>query len=87
MPTYDYICPANGRVVEVSHRMSDSVSTWAELCERTGTELDSTPADSPVQKKICAPAVATPKIGEWKKKPAKPKNAIPHTHGSGCGCC
>ena len=36
MPTYDYRCDANGRTLEVSHRMSESLSTWGELCERAG---------------------------------------------------
>ncbi len=48
MPTYDYRCAANGRVVEVMHRMSDQMSTWGELCEKAGIEPGDTPADSPV---------------------------------------
>ena len=50
MPTYDYRCDSNGRVLEVTHRMSESLSTWGELCERTGTTLGDTPASSPVQR-------------------------------------
>ena len=86
MPTYDYVCPENGEVVEVFHRMSDSITTWAELCKLSGAELGETAPDSPVQKKMSAVAVATPKIGEWKKNPAKKKTAATHTHGPGCGC-
>lgn len=86
MPTYDYFCPANGRVVEVFHGMSESISTWNELCERTDTDPGSTPPASPVQKKIGATAVATPKIGEWKKSPAKQKVSVGHRHVPGCGC-
>lgn len=48
MPTYDYRCDANGRVLEVNHRMSESLSTWGELCERVGIEPASTPTDAPV---------------------------------------
>jgi len=29
---YDYLCPANGRVVEVSHKMAEQVYPWGELC-------------------------------------------------------
>jgi predicted nucleic acid-binding Zn ribbon protein len=36
MPTYDYHCPANGRVIEVSHKISDQVASWGELCRRAG---------------------------------------------------
>lgn len=50
MPTYDYRCDANGRVLEVNHRMSESLSTWGELCERAGADLGDTPADSPVHR-------------------------------------
>jgi predicted nucleic acid-binding Zn ribbon protein len=27
MPTYDYHCPANGRTVEVSHKLTDRIAT------------------------------------------------------------
>lgn len=48
MPTYDYSCPTNGKVVEVSHRMSEDLVTWGDVCQRNGLELGDTPADSPV---------------------------------------
>lgn len=50
MPTYDYLCAANGRTVEVQHRMSEEVTTWGELCKRAGLEPGDTPADAPVAK-------------------------------------
>ena len=50
MPTYDYICEANGRVVEVKHRMSEVLSTWGELCEQAGIEPGDTPAGAEVRK-------------------------------------
>jgi len=50
MPTYDYRCDANGRVLEVTHRMSDSLSTWGELCERTGVDPTGTAVDTPVHR-------------------------------------
>jgi len=50
MPTYDYRCDANGKVLEVSHRMSDTILTWGDLCERAGVEPGNTPVDSPVQR-------------------------------------
>ncbi len=52
MPTYDYLCPANGRVVEVSHKMSEQVANWAELCRRAGLTLDDTPGKTPVERLI-----------------------------------
>jgi hypothetical protein len=48
MPTYDYRCEANGEMVEVSHRMSEEIKTWGELCTKAGRELGDTPPDSPV---------------------------------------
>jgi len=50
MPTYDYRCDVNGKVLEVSHRMSDTIVTWGDLCERAGVEPGNTPVDSPVQR-------------------------------------
>ncbi len=50
MPTYDYLCEANGRVVEAKHRMSETVRNWGELCALAGLETGETPADSPVQR-------------------------------------
>jgi hypothetical protein len=48
MPTYDYRCDANGKVLEVSHRMNDTILTWGDLCELAGVEPGDTPADSQV---------------------------------------
>jgi len=48
MPTYDYRCDVNGKVVEVSHRMSESLSTWGELCARADIPRGDTPEDTPV---------------------------------------
>lgn len=48
MPTYDYRCDANSQVVEVSHRMSEKMQNWGELCKKAGIDPGNTPADSPV---------------------------------------
>ncbi len=50
MPTYDYRCDVNGQVVEVSHRMSETIANWGDLCTRAGVDLGGTPADSPVHR-------------------------------------
>jgi hypothetical protein len=50
MPTYDYRCDTNDRVLEVSHRMSESLATWGELCARAGVDAGDTPADAPVHR-------------------------------------
>lgn len=50
MPTYDYYCPANDQTVQVSHKMSQDVNTWGDVCALTGQPPGETPADSPVEK-------------------------------------
>ena len=57
MPTYDYQCPANGRIVEVSHKLADTVATWGELCRRAGIPLDGTPGNARVELLITGGAV------------------------------
>jgi len=48
MPTYDYKCQANGQVVEVKHRMTETVTTWGQLCELAGIAPGETSQDAPV---------------------------------------
>ena len=52
MPTYDYLCEANGQVVEVKHPMKDRFATWGDLCTLTGTDPGDTPLDASVKKLI-----------------------------------
>ncbi len=48
MPTYDYRCEENDRVVEVHHAMSHRVETWGELCDMAGIEPGDTGTIVPV---------------------------------------
>ncbi len=48
MPTYDYRCEVNDRIVEVNHRMSEALHTWGELCAKAGIEPGDTATASPV---------------------------------------
>ena len=50
MPTYDYRCEANDRVVEVRHAMAHQVQTWGELCELAGIDPGETATVTPVRK-------------------------------------
>lgn len=57
MPTYVYLCDANGASIEVVHRMAEDIKTWGELCEHAGRDPGDTPSDAPVRRQIFAPAV------------------------------
>ncbi len=50
MPTYDYRCDDNGRVVEVKHRLNETLATWADLSERAGIDPGTTPGSAPVRR-------------------------------------
>lgn len=54
MPTYEYRCAANGRLVEVRHNMAERLATWGELCDRAGIPPDQTDPAAPVEKLISA---------------------------------
>jgi hypothetical protein len=60
MSFYDYYCPANKRTVEVRHAITKKLATWGEVCQAAGIEPGKTPLDSPVERLINAPGVATP---------------------------
>jgi predicted nucleic acid-binding Zn ribbon protein len=60
MPNYDYLCPSNGRRVEVFHPMNEKLRTWGELCARAGISAGDTPEDAPVEKLISAPGLSFP---------------------------
>ena len=59
MPTYDYRCEANGRVVEVRHGMNEVLETWGELCVKAGVDLGDTAADVPVKRLITGGSVVS----------------------------
>lgn len=75
MPTYDYHCAANSRIVEVKHAMTEKVRTWGELCALAGLPPETTPADTPVAKQLVATS-----IGGGSKA-----SSAPAPSGGGCG--
>lgn len=60
MPRYDYHCPDNDYVIEVTHGMNERVRTWGELCERANLDPSGTPFDAPVELVVHAPALSFP---------------------------
>lgn len=79
MPTYEYRCEANGRLVEVRHNMAERLSTWGELCERAGIPPGKTDPAMPVEKLISAGFVHA---GASTREPAC---AAPDCGGGSCG--
>lgn len=79
MPTYDYLCEANGRVVEVSHKMSERLATWGELCARAGVDPGKTLKASPITRLITGGAViSSANLGSTER---------PCDYGTPCGSC
>jgi len=85
MPTYDYHCPANGRVIEVSHKMADQVLTWGELCRRADLPLGSTPGNARVERLITGGNVITGPLGARQERPCDTGPCgSPACGGGGC---
>jgi len=79
MPTYDYLCETNGRVVEVSHKMSEQLTTWGALCKRAGIDAGTTPKASAVARLITGGAVIhSSNLGSTER---------PCDYGTSCGSC
>jgi len=52
MPTYDYHCEANNKTIEVIHRISESITTWGELCGKAEINPGSTDLNTPIKRLI-----------------------------------
>jgi hypothetical protein len=78
VPTYEYRCEANGRVVEVRHKMAERLATWGELCERAEISHGKTDPAAPVEKLISAGFISA------SSSPGEPACAAP---GCGNGIC
>lgn len=59
MPSYDYRCAANDRVVEVRHRVTEKLMTWGEVCTKAGIEPGETPTDAPVDRLITGGSIVS----------------------------
>jgi predicted nucleic acid-binding Zn ribbon protein len=82
MPTYEYFCAANGRTVEVSHRMAEQLQNWGEVCSRAGVRPGRTGAAAPVRRLISGAAVLT---GQRRELAPADCAAGPACCGGGCG--
>jgi hypothetical protein len=59
MAIYEYHCEANGRTVEVRHGMDGKLTTWGELAELAGIEVEGTPADARIERLMSAGVAMT----------------------------
>ena len=82
MPTYDYLCEANGRIVEVSHSMADRLGTWGELCRKAGIALEGTPGNARVRRLITGGSVVH--AGSLGSKQERPCDSGPCCGGGNC---
>jgi hypothetical protein len=64
MPRYDYLCPATGDVVEVTHSISNKLTTWGEVCELANLPLGGVAVDEPVERVILTAPMANMPIGD-----------------------
>lgn len=83
---YDYECIATRKVLEVEHKLSESIDTWGQLCERAGVEPGDTPLDSPVRRLITGVLL----IGGKQPNPCGASSCGDHVHSGGCcrgGAC
>ena len=78
MPTYEYLCEQNGRVLEVQHKMAERLDTWGELCARAGISPGRTDPRTPVTKLISAGFIGSAGAG------SEPVCEVP---GCGSGPC
>jgi hypothetical protein len=59
VPTYEYRCETNGRLVEVQHKMAERLHTWGELCARAGISPGRTDPKAAVHKLMSASFIGT----------------------------
>lgn len=83
MPTYDYQCEGSDRVFEVSHPMSQSIKTWAELAACGDFTADDFPAETAVRKVFASSGAVI------SSSALKNPEAPPCVSGGGCpgGSC
>jgi len=81
MPTYDYKCEDNGKIIEVKHRMSENISTWGQLCEVADINPENTPLHASVKR--------LPTGGNVLKTGVGKSDVPPCQSGGGCpsGAC
>ena len=86
MPTYEYQCESNGRLVEVRHNMAERLSTWGELCQRAGISPGTTDPAAPVEKLISAGFInAGPSTGQSTGQSTGKSAGESACAASGCG--
>ena len=75
MPFYEYYCSDNQRTVVARHGMSETLTTWGEVTQRSDVDPGSTPESAPVERVLSVP---TPSPSS--------RSSAPAGCGSGCAC-
>jgi len=60
MALYEYVCEANGVIVEVRHKMDVVIRNWGELCFAAQIPLGDIDFTEPVRKRMSAAAISIP---------------------------
>jgi len=86
MPTYDYLCPANGRVVEIEHRMAESVAPGPRSATGAGVEPGDTPGNEAVERLISGGnVIRAGSLGSRRERPCDTAPCgAPVCGGGGC---
>lgn len=78
MPSYDYLCEATGRIVEVKHSMNTKLTTWGEVCGLAGLDTGDVPPETPAIRLITGGSLV---------KSSVLKNAEPPCGSPNNRCC
>jgi len=69
---YQYVCEANGQVIEVRHSASVRLQTWGEVCRQVGMDVGQTSPDAKVTRLVSVSMPFTPRLkGIDKDAPSK----------------
>jgi len=82
MPTYERFCETNGQTAGISHRMSELLGAWAELCQQSGIASGQISARRPIRRLISAAARLT---GKGLRAATQAANG--HARTACCGGC
>jgi hypothetical protein len=81
MPLYEYLCDANGRIVEVRHSMQANLSIWGEVCYAAQIPLGDTDPSAPVRRVMTSPPAGHVPVGNSSLKEKGFTKLVRRDHG------